>query len=68
MNDLRWCDGCHDEMPPDQPMATLAIIGPDDLDKTRPMGHYCPRCWRRFSVAIEAIEELLDRHDDAPLP
>ncbi|WP_327469554.1 hypothetical protein [Baekduia sp.] len=67
MNTHRWCDGCHDEMSLDQPVATLEVAGPDDPDQARPLGHYCPRCWRRLSAAIEAIEELLDRHDDAHL-
>jgi hypothetical protein len=50
-------------MATDQAMATLEITGPEDRDVTVVMGDYCPRCWRRLSVAIEALEELLDRHE-----
>lgn len=59
------CDGCGDELTPDLPLATLEVTGPEDRDLTTALGDYCARCWSKLSIAIDTVEQLLDRRDAA---
>jgi hypothetical protein len=58
------CDCCGDEIPPDAPMATLEVLGPEVRDEARPLGDYCTRCWPKIAAALDVLEQLGRRSAD----
>jgi hypothetical protein len=58
------CDGCGDAVRTADRRVVLQVTGPEP-GETRDFGTYCPSCWERLAPAIEVLEQLLTRSDEA---